>query len=111
MLIKVEGENLSQQETSVVEEAVPKVHVHIDDTHEALADHIFSVISDHVAKNGPIGEFFKDDPIQLVPGNSILNEHIKNGRMPGGAEGEMIRKKIAANKLKEQEVNETHVIK
>lgn len=92
-------------------EAGRKVHVHIDDTHEALADHIFSVISEHVAKNGPIGEFFKDDPIQLVPGNSILNEHIKAGRMPGGAEGEMIRKRIEKNKEKSKEENEGHVIK
>jgi hypothetical protein len=92
------------------EQGSPKDHVHIDDSHEALADHIFSVVSEHVAKHG-VGEFFKDSSVQLVPGVSMLNEHIKNGKMPGGAEGVMIRKRIEADKQKEKDENEKHVIK
>jgi hypothetical protein len=93
------------------EQESPKLHVHTDSDHEAIADNIFAVVSDHIARNGPIGEFIKDPPVQLVPGASMLNEHIKNGRMPGGAEGVMIRKRIEADKQKSREENEKHVIK
>ena len=98
--------NLTKSQEQVEDIPSPKVHVHTDDTHEAIADNIFSVISKHKANNN--GQLH---PNQLVPGASILNQHIKAGRMPGGAEGEAIRKMQMKKEAAQKEENEKHVIK